>query len=90
MFTAGEVWMGGAEGAALGGALVGGLGAWYGLGHRSHQVLVVGSLVLLFATWVFSIAQRGALGGVLALLVSAAVLFWISTRIRAVPEPGDR
>jgi len=96
MFTAGETWDLGAEGAAAAGALVGALGSAYGLRWRSHQVLLVGALVILLGTWVFAVDQAGAMGGVLALLASAAVLFWISTRIRAEAEPeapqraGDR
>ncbi|HSG46782.1 MAG TPA: DUF2157 domain-containing protein [Longimicrobiales bacterium] len=96
MFTAGETWNLDAAGAAVAGAMVGGAGVAYGLRRDAHQVLVVSALVILLATWIFAIDQAGAMGGVVALLLSAAVLFWISTRIRAEAEPergptaGDR
>lgn len=87
MFTAGETWDLGAEGAAVAGAVVGALGMTYGLRRTSHQVLITGSLAVLLGTWVFAVDQAGALGGVGALVLSAAALFWISTRIRAAaPE----
>jgi hypothetical protein len=96
MFTAGEVWDLEANGAGAAGAVVGGLGIAYGLLRSSHQVLITGALAVLFATWVFAVTQAGAMGGVAALVLSAGVLFWISTRIRAgvdtaaPAEPGDR
>jgi hypothetical protein len=86
MFTAGETFDLGAEGAGVAGALVGGIGLVYGLQAGATSVLVTGSLTALFATWVFAIGQAGALGGVVALLISAGVLFWLSTRIRAVDD----
>ncbi len=89
MFTAGETFELGAEGAGVAGALVGGLGLLYGLREGATSVLVTGSLLALFATWVFAIGQAGALGGVVALLISAGVLFWLSSRIRAVDEPPE-
>ncbi|HSM03609.1 MAG TPA: DUF2157 domain-containing protein [Longimicrobiales bacterium] len=89
MFTLGETFEMGAEGAGAAGAVVGGLGLVYGLRHGATSVLVVGSLTALFATWVFAIGQAGAVGGVIALLISAAVLFWLSTRIRTVDEDRE-
>ena len=86
MFTAGETFALGSEGAGVAGALVGAIGLVYGLRAGAASVLVTGSLTALFATWVFAIGQAGALGGVVALLISAGVLFWLSTRIRAVDE----
>lgn len=90
MFSAGEALDLDAEGASVAAALVGILGLGYGLRFRSHQVLLVGALVVLVATWIFAIDQAGATGGVVALLLSAGVLFWVSTRIRAseAREPG--
>jgi len=87
MVTAGETWDLGIEGAAAAGAVVGAMGMAYGLRWSAQQVLVTGALAALLATWVFAFNQAGALGGVLALLISAGVLFWISTRIRAEAEP---
>ena len=45
-------------------------------------MLVVGALTGLLASWIFAIDQAGATGGVVAMAVSALVLFWVSTRIR--------
>ncbi|MEJ2538536.1 MAG: DUF2157 domain-containing protein [Gemmatimonadota bacterium] len=91
MYTVGETFQLDSAGAGLIGVLVGGLGLGYGLRYGATAVLVSGSLVALLATWVFAIGQAGALGGVVALLVSAAALFWLSTRLRAVdaaPPPA--
>lgn len=73
------------------GAGVGVAGMAYGLGQRSAGVLLTGALMMLLNTWIFAIDNAGAMGGVVALLVSAAILFWVSTRIRAaLPPPADR
>lgn len=82
MFTAGEVWNLDAEGAAAAAVTVGLMALGYGLRQDTPAVLVVGGLVALFGTWVFAVESAGALGGAGALLVSAAVLFWISSRVR--------
>lgn len=86
MFTFGETFDLGAVGVGLAGVAVGAMGMVYGLRHGATEVLLSGSGVALFATWVFAIGEAGAIGGVVALLVSAAVLFWLSTRLRAVDE----
>ncbi|MDT8342029.1 MAG: DUF2157 domain-containing protein [Longimicrobiales bacterium] len=86
MFTAGETWDLAAVGAAASGALVGGAGVGYGLVRSAHPTLITGALVILLATWVFAIDQAGAFGGVLALVLSAGALFWLSTRIRMEAE----
>jgi hypothetical protein len=90
MYTLGETFNLDSAGAGVGGVAVGALGMIYGLRHGATEALLAGSGVALFATWVFAIGEAGALGGVVALLVSAAVLFWLSTRLRAVDEtlPG--
>jgi hypothetical protein len=75
---------------AVFGGSVGGAGLAYGLVRRAPQVLVTGALMMLLSAWFFAIDQAGALGGVVALLISAAVLFWVSTRIRAERAPADR
>ena len=82
MFTVGETLDLGTSGALAAGAPVAAAGLAYGLRRNATQVLVTGALVGLFATWVFALDHGGALGGVLALVLSAGALFWISTRIR--------
>jgi hypothetical protein len=86
MYTFGETFDMDSAGAGVAGVAVGALGMVYGLRMGATGVLLAGSGVALFATWVFALGQAGALGGVVALLVSAAVLFWLSTRLRAVDE----
>jgi len=86
MYTLGETFNLDSAGAGFGGVAAGAAGMMYGLRHGATAALLAGSGVALFATWVFAIGQAGALGGVVALLVSAAVLFWLSTRLRAVDE----
>jgi hypothetical protein len=82
MWTGSEPLDGGIElGMALGGA-TGLAGMAYGISQRSSYVLVVGALTGLLASWIFAIDQAGATGGVVAMAVSAVVLFWVSTRIR--------
>ena len=90
MYTFGETFDLDSAGVGISGVLVGALGMAYGLNQGATQVLLAGSGIALFATWVFALGQAGALGGVVALLVSAAALFWLSTRLRAVDEvpPG--
>ena len=90
MVTAGEAVGLGTAGVTASGGLVGIAGLMYGLRWRAPQVLISGAVMMLFATWIFAVEQAGAMGGVLALLVSAGLLFWVSTRIRAAPEPEDR
>jgi hypothetical protein len=45
-------------------------------------VLVGGALALATGAWVYGIERGEALGAVGALVVTAALLFWVSTRIR--------
>lgn len=86
MYTFAETFDLESAGAGLSGVAVGALGMVYGLRAGANGVLLAGSGVGLFATWIFALGQAGALGGVVALLVSAGVLFWLSTRLRAVDE----
>ena len=89
MFTLGETFNLDSAGAGFAGVAVGALGMVYGLRFGATEVLLAGSGIALFATWVFAIGQAGALGGVVALLVSAGALFWLSTRLRAVDETSS-
>lgn len=101
MTTAAELLELDTEGATAFGATVGILAMTYGLRERSAQVLITGALMMLLNTWIFAVENAGAMGGVVALLVTAVVLFWVSTRIRATPgiepppasaqaDPADR
>jgi hypothetical protein len=90
MFTAVEVLDLSTEWLAVAGGAVGVSGLWYGLVQRAPQVLLTGALMMLLSTWIFAIDQAGALGGIVALLISAGLLFWVSTRIRAEPPAADR
>ena len=62
---------------AVGGAIAIG----YGLRHNSRAVTYAGCAVLVIAAWVFGIQESGAIGAVLALAFTAALLFWIAGRI---------
>lgn len=77
-----EVW------APMGG-VVGGLGILYGLRRESMSVLRAGGAMTLFAMWIFSLAQGGAIGGVLALLATAVLFFWLASRVAGMGGGGD-
>lgn len=69
------------EGAA---ALVGGTGALglvYAVTYGSSSVLGVSSLALVAAAWYYGVERAGALGAVLALGFTAALLIWLSVRL---------
>ncbi|MFC1660291.1 hypothetical protein ACFL3S_02345 [Gemmatimonadota bacterium] len=67
--------------AALSVAALGGLGLWFALPRGSRPVLVASCLALLIAAWYYGAEKAGALGAVLALSVTAALLFWGSSRL---------
>lgn len=76
------------EGAA---ALVGGtgvLGLIYAVVYASSPVLGVSSLTLVVAAWYYGVERAGALGAVLALAFTAALLIWLSVRLGR-PEASD-
>jgi hypothetical protein len=62
-------------------ATVGVLGLWYGLRHRSRSVLLTACLALLCAAWYLGVESGNALGVVLALALTAVLLFWVSLRL---------
>jgi hypothetical protein len=82
-----ELWDAPAELTAL---LVGGVGAaglWHSVRFGGRQTLVASCLAVLAAAWYYGIERGGALGVVLSLGLSAAFLFWVSTRIGWDREP---
>jgi hypothetical protein len=87
-----EVWDAPAEVTAL---LVGGLGAlglWYAIRQGARSTLLASCLAVFSAAWYYGMDRGGALGVVLALAASAALLFWVSTRIgwTRASSSGDR
>jgi hypothetical protein len=67
--------------AALAVALFGGLGLAYGLRTEMREVIVASCFAILSAAWFFGVEKGRALGAVLALVFSAALFFWLSTRL---------
>jgi hypothetical protein len=63
-------------------AALGAAALWYGIHYESRGVLVGGALALATGAWVYGIERGEAVGAVGALVVTAALLFWVSTRIR--------
>ncbi len=75
---------------SVGGSAVGALGLYYGVRRGARSVLLTGSLAIVVSVWIFGIEQGGSLGAVAALAFTAALLFWVSSRIggddHAAPE----
>jgi hypothetical protein len=65
-------------------ALVGGmgiLGLRYAILFGARATLAASCLALLSAAWFYGTSKGGALGVVLSLVASAALLLWVSTRV---------
>lgn len=60
------------------GAGVGGF--MYATHHGTRSVLVTSGIAFVVGTWYWGVARAGALGAVAALVVTAALLFWLSGR----------
>lgn len=69
------------EVAALLVAAVGAAALRYGLRRGASQVAMAGSVAVLAASWFYAVERGRALGAVLALVLTAALLFWLSGRI---------
>lgn len=73
--------------------LVGGVGIAgfaYAVRYRVRRVLGTGALTFVAAVWYWGVDRAGALGAVLALGFTAALLFWISGRAGGWMRPsGD-
>ncbi len=63
-------------------AVLGGAALWYGLRFEARGVLIGGALALATGAWVYGLERGEALGAVGALVATAALLFWVSARIR--------
>ncbi len=64
-----------------------GLGAWavrYGLRTDARGVLLAGAGALATGAWIYGVQRAAGFGAVGALVVTAALLFWVSTRIRDI------
>ena len=80
-FTTLVAMRGGPNTAAIGVALGGALGLWYAVPRGIQSVVVTSCITLLAAAWYYGAAKAGALGAVLALVVTAAVMLWASSRV---------
>ncbi|MBW3534039.1 MAG: hypothetical protein KY453_02285 [Gemmatimonadetes bacterium] len=82
------------EVAALLVAAVGAAALRYGLRRSASQVVMAGSVAVLAASWFYAVERGRALGAVLALVLTAALLFWLSGRIGrdegGTDDGGDR
>ncbi|NNM31505.1 MAG: hypothetical protein HKO53_00480 [Gemmatimonadetes bacterium] len=67
--------------------VVGGAAIAYGLRHGPRSVMYAGCFLVVVAAWVFGIQASGAIGAVVALGFTAALLFWIAGR--AGSEDGN-
>jgi hypothetical protein len=81
MFTSMEVWDAPSEVTALLVAGMGALGLLYAIRLGARTTLLASCLAILAAAWQYGLERGGALGVVLALTASAALLFWVSTRV---------
>jgi hypothetical protein len=70
----------------VGGAGV--VGFLYGDRHGVRDLLAAAALAFIVALWAWALDRAGALGAVLALAATAALLFWVSGKVRASgPDP---
>jgi hypothetical protein len=74
---------------ALAVAAIGAVGIHYALRNGARSTLFASCFAVIVAAWSFGLDRGGALGVVLSLAASAALLFWISTRVdwRRAPDP---
>jgi hypothetical protein len=81
MYTSQEVWNAPAEVTALIVGALGALGLFYAIRTGARSTLLASCIAVLAAAWQYGLDRGGALGVVLALTASAALLFWVSTRV---------
>jgi hypothetical protein len=81
MTTTIQVWDAAAEVTALLVGALGALGLWYSIREGARSTLMASCLAVFVGAWFYGIDRGGALGVVLALAASAALLFWVSTRV---------
>ena len=80
-FTVDELLDAPSEVAALCIATVGALGLRHAIRYGGRSTLASSCLALTLAAWYYGVDRGGALGAVLALAATAALLFWVSTRV---------
>lgn len=88
-WTADEVLGGGAFGWLV---LVGGAGVAafvYATRQGMGALMRSGALAFIVAVWVWAVDQAGAMGAVLALALTAGLLFWLSGRTAPLDVDGD-
>lgn len=77
------------EASALAQAALGALALRYGLRFATRGVLVGGALALAVGAWIYGLERGEALGTIGALVATAALLFWVSTRIRDTAHDAE-
>ncbi len=65
----------------FGSAFIGGVALLYGVRTGAPPVLLAGSCAVVISVWHFGISQAGSLGAVGALVVTAALLFWVASQL---------
>jgi hypothetical protein len=85
--TSEQVWRAPAEVTSLLIAGVGAVAVRYAIRNGARSTLLAACFAVLVAAWHFGLDRGGALGVVLSLAASAALLFWISTRVGWHQEP---
>lgn len=78
----------GSAGASLLIAALGVTGMVYGLRFDARDTIIASCIALLSAAWYFGTEAGGAFGAVLALAFSAALFFWLSTRLGRTRTAG--
>lgn len=78
--------LGDAAAALIQGA-VGGAAIAYGMRYGPRSVMYAGCFLVVIAAWVFGIQASGAIGAVVALGFTAALLFWIAGRAGSEEAP---
>jgi hypothetical protein len=65
----------------VGSAVVGAVSLIYGVRFGMGSVIVAGCIAIVISVWHFALNQAGSLGAVAALSITAALLFWVSSRL---------
>ncbi len=65
----------------FGSALIGSVALLYGVRTGGQPVLLAGACAVVISVWHFGISQAGSLGAVGALVVTAALLFWVASQL---------
>jgi hypothetical protein len=87
MATSIQVWDAPAEVTAFLVGALGAVGLTYAVRQSARSTLVASCLAVFVAAWFYGVDRGGALGVVLALAASAALLFWVSTRVGWTARP---